>query len=64
MFAQSIFLGPIAILSIASVLGNTGYQTLTDIITDLALAALLLAMLLFVVSSVKKILRPRRPPDI
>jgi hypothetical protein len=64
MFAQSIFLAPIAIPSIVAVQGNTGYETLTDIITDLALAALLLAMLLFVVSSVKKIFRQRRPPDI
>lgn len=64
MFAQSIFLGSVAILSIVAVQGNTGYETLTDIITDLALAGLLLAMLVFVMSSVKKILRQRRPPDI
>jgi uncharacterized membrane protein len=64
MFAQSIFLGSVATLSIVAALDNIGYETLTDIITDLALAGLLLVMLVFVVSSVKKMLRQRRPPDI
>lgn len=64
MFAQSIFVGSVATLSIVAVQGNIGYETLTDIITDLALAGLLLVLLVFVVSSVKNLLRQRRPPDI
>jgi hypothetical protein len=64
MFAQSSFFGSVATPSIVVVQSNTGYEAFTEVITDLALAGLLLVMLVFVVSSVKNMLRQGRPPDI